>query len=401
MPIVSRLTMLLNPSYLRTRVFNKIRDFFIKLFDVKPKDKNDYYTVGGWMISKKLAFAIVIIVGTISIVYLVFIRSAFGAGSGDNIRTYKYNSLILRMQKGEVRIKAKDGHVAYEGQVQKGYAQGKGNLFNKAGTLIYEGNFTKSKFEGNGVSYFPTGTVHYNGKFHSNLYSGKGSLYRENGNLEYEGEFLDGKKEGEGIYYDKAGNSVYSGTFAADDILYSKLVGLETTDVAKAYTGKRTVYQTDQSLVVYMSDINALYEIPNDAENLEDSSVVSSIYVISDYIMVGGKKATNVTALSVAMGSPIHQGDSVATVAESIGINILSQKKSVYSGPVNMERTKKKDDLYDVTGYSTDYKVYLYSFESGGLIYSFLTEDEAGSSFDMYFITADDLGDGDEKEASE
>lgn len=401
MPIVSRLTMLLNPSYLRTRVFNKIRDFFVKLFDVKPKDKNDYYTVGGWMISKKLAFAIVIIVGTISIVYLVFIRAAFGAKSGDNIRTYKYTSMILRMQKGDVRIKAKDGHIAYEGAVAKGYAQGKGNLFNKAGTLIYEGNFSKSKFEGAGVSYYPTGTVHYNGKFHSNLYSDKGSLYRQNGNLEYEGEFLEGKKEGEGIYYDTSGNAVYSGTFAADEILYSELVGKETTEVAGAYTGKRTVYQSDDSLVVYMKDIGALYEIPNDAENLDDSSVVESIYVLSDYIMIGDKKATNATALSVAMGSPIHQGDSVATLAESIGINILSNKKSVYSGPVDIEQTKKKDDLISVDSYDNNYMVYLYSYESSGLIYTFLTNDEAGSSFDMYFITADDLGGDDDKEASE
>ena len=152
MPIVNKLRMYTSVSFLRTKVLVKIREFFIKLLDVKPKHKKDYYTIGNWMISKKLAFAVVVIVGTVSLLYIVAVRKPFGNfGSTDGIKTYKYTSMALRMQTGKVRITGRGGYLAYEGDVEKGYVKGQGTLWDRQGSTVYVGNFDKSKYEGKGT----------------------------------------------------------------------------------------------------------------------------------------------------------------------------------------------------------------------------------------------------------
>ena len=52
-----------------------------------------------------------------------------------------------------------------------------------------------------------------------------------------------------------------------------------------------------------------------------------------------------------------------------------------------MDLTVELSDLITVKSYNLNYPVYLYTFERDGLLYSFLTRDEAGSGFDMYFIS--------------
>ena len=69
-PIVSKLRLWTSWNYVRTRVIGGIRDFFFRLLDVKPKNKNDYFTIFGWMVSKRLAYAVIIIVGVLSIWYI-------------------------------------------------------------------------------------------------------------------------------------------------------------------------------------------------------------------------------------------------------------------------------------------------------------------------------------------
>ena len=96
--IVSRLRLWLSWNYLRTRIIGGIRDFFYRLLDVKPKNKNDYYTVFGWMISKKLAYAIVVIIGVLSLWYITATTKIFDKlTQNGGLRTYSYNSVLLRL----------------------------------------------------------------------------------------------------------------------------------------------------------------------------------------------------------------------------------------------------------------------------------------------------------------
>ncbi len=389
MPIVTRIRLLTSLSYLRTQVFSKIRDFFVRLLNVKPRDKKDYYTIANWMVSKKLAFAVVVIIGTISLIYILYVRAPFGSfGGGDGIKTYNYTSLLLRLQNGMVRIKGNGGYLAYEGNVAGGYTAGNGTLYNREGSMVYIGNFERSKYEGKGTLYYPGEIVKYTGDFHENLFQGEGRLYRESGSLEYNGEFVASRKEGHGILYDTAGNKVFDGMFAADEIAYSQIVGQATSDLAEAYSGDRAVYLGNKYIAVYLSDINALYNIPVDNEELGDSSTINEIYVMNDHVNFGSSVCTSVSEISQVLGKPVYQGDSYATYPEIVAIYEMSKYKSVYAGTPEVEISRNLTDMLTISSYDRGYQVYLYSFEKDGLLYSFLTRDDAGSGFDMYFITA-------------
>ena len=70
MPLWIKLRLWTSPAFLRTQVFSKIREFFAKLLDIRPRDKRDYYPVFRWLVSKRLAFALVIAVGLVSLLYI-------------------------------------------------------------------------------------------------------------------------------------------------------------------------------------------------------------------------------------------------------------------------------------------------------------------------------------------
>ena len=388
MPIVNKLRMYTSISFLRTKVLVKVREFFIKLLDVKPKHKKDYYTVGNWMISKKLAFAAVVILGALSLLYIFAVRKPFGNfGSADGIKTYKYTSMALRLQTGKVRITGRGGYLAYEGNVEKGYTKGYGTLWDKQGSTVYIGNFEKSKYEGNGTLYYTGEIVHYTGDFHENIFEGTGKLYRESSTLWYQGEFVAGRKEGEGNLYDNGGTKVFEGIFAADEIAYSQLVGKTTADMAQQYIGRRKVFTGTDEMAVYLSDIDAVYSIPTENKELGDSSTIDAIYVLHDHINFGGNICTNIAQVRDIMGTPTYQGDSFATYPEICGIYEMSKNRKIYSGTPEISFTQELDDLITVDSYTLSYPVYLYTFERDGLLYSFLTRDEAGTGFDMYFIS--------------
>ena len=285
-PLVTKFRQITSENFIRTRVIAKIREFFVLLFDVRPKNKKDYYEVFGWLISKKLAYAIVVVIGVLSMIYLVSIRSMYlPQKQEDGIKTYDYDDVMLRFAKGKVRIKGKSGYLAYEGDVEKGSVTGSGNLYGVDGTLLYQGEFAQNEYEGSGTQYYPDGTMHYKGAFSGNLYEGTGKLYRENGTLSYDGEFARGMKEGTGKLYAAGDKPVYEGSFSKDQLVYSALLGKSTAEVAQAYTGSRVIYRNDSDFTVLMPDIQALYIGVTDEANLEEQVMVDSVYVLKDSIL--------------------------------------------------------------------------------------------------------------------
>ena len=172
---------------------------FQKLFDVRPKNKKDYYPVFRWLVSKRLAYALVVACCVGGLFVLWMLSPSFLSGAaGSGIRTYKYNSIPLKFYEGTVQVLARDGHVAYIGQVSEGAANGQGTLKDKDGNLVYEGAFAHSMYNGTGTSYYPDGTVCYTGTFTDNLYNGTGQFYRQSGVLEYDGEYVAGRRTGVG-----------------------------------------------------------------------------------------------------------------------------------------------------------------------------------------------------------
>ncbi len=388
--IVSKLRLWLSWNYVRTRVIGGIRDFFFRLLDVRPKNKNDYFTIFGWMVSKRLAYAGIVIVGVLSLWYIGATTKIFSKlTSNGGLRTYSYNSVLLRLAKDKVRIKAKSGYIAYEGDVSKGYATGEGSLYSKNDVLLYNGSFLKNKYEGEGSQYYESGALHYTGAFHNNLYEGDGKLYREDGTEEYEGGFFSGKKEGHGKLMDGGNNPIYDGNFSADEIVYSELLGKSADEVRSMYFGKQIMYEESPDMgsdtVMHLKDINAMYLAQGDGSAADDANKVTQVIVLKDTFSMGSTVADDIEDLKSLMGSPIYEGNSAVILPEAIAINVLNDQKRTMNGKVDMDVTEVYSDDIIVNSIATDYPVYVYTFERGDLVYSFVCK-ERGGGFVFYEI---------------
>lgn len=389
-PLVTKFRQITSENFIRTRVIAKIREFFVLLFDVRPKNKKDYYEVFGWLISKKLAYAIVVVIGVLSMIYLVSIRSMYlPQKQEDGIKTYDYDDVMLRFAKGKVRIRGKSGYLAYEGDVEKGSVTGSGNLYGVDGTLLYQGEFAQNEYEGSGTQYYPDGTMHYKGAFSGNLYEGTGKLYRENGTLSYDGEFARGMKEGTGKLYAAGDKPVYEGSFSKNQLVYSALLGKSTAEVAQAYTGSRVIYRNDSDFTVLMPDIQALYIGVTDEANLEEQVMVDSVYVLKDSILIGDQECTTIKDLKAAFGEIVYEGNSIVTLPEAVAINYLNTKKQTMNGSVELETTDEYTDVITVNRIQDDYPVYLYSFRKDGLLYTFVCKDK-NDTFSFYSIMSEE-----------
>lgn len=392
-PLVTKFRQLTSANFIRAKLIAKIRDFFVRLFDVRPKHKKDYYEVFGWLVSKRLAYAIVVVIGVLSMIYLVSIRSIYlpqkqAAGA---IKTYNYDDMMLRFAKGKVRILGKSGYLAYEGEVEKGGVNGYGNLYAVDQTLLYQGNFLNNKYEGSGTQYYADGTMHYKGNFSENLYEGTGKLYRENGSLAYDGEFARGMKEGIGKLYGDGDKPVYEGSFSRDQLVYSALLGKSTAEVAEAYHGERIIYQNDNEFTVLMPDINALYIGVTDEENLEDKIMVEGVYVLKNSIMLGNAECKTIADLRKVLGDAVYEGNSNVTLSEAVAINYLNKQKNTLNGFVELDTTDEFTDVITVNQIPDDYPVYLYSFHRNGLLYTFVCGDK-NDTFAFYSIMSEEGG---------
>ena len=396
--IVSKLRLWLSWNYVRTRVIGGIRDFFFRLLDVKPKNKNDYYTVFGWMISKRLAYAAIIIVGVLSLWYIGATSSIYKRlTQHGGLRTYSYDSVLLRLAKDKVRIKAKSGYIAYEGEVSKGYCTGEGTLFSPQSVMLYNGTFEKNRYEGEGSQYYESGALHYTGSFHENLYEGDGKLYREDGTEEYEGSFFAGLKDGHGKLIDGGNNAVYEGSFASDEIVYSELLGKSADEIRSMYFGKQILYEENPDMgsdtVMHLKDIDAMYLAQSDGSAADSSSKATQVVVLKKSFRSGTSEADDIEEVKTMLGQPVYEGNSTVILPEAIAINTLNDDRRVINGRVDMDTTEVYSDDIVVNSIAPDYPVYIYTFERGGLIYSFVCR-ERGGKFEFYEIMDGGGGDG-------
>ena len=394
-PLLTRARLFLSPSY----IFTRLKDFFIRFFtqilNVKPRDKNDYYTVGNWMVSKRLAFAVVIIVGVLSIAYIASSWTGLFPGSrNDGIKTYNYNNVLLKFAKGTVRIRGKSGYLAYEGEVSDAACNGSGTLMNPEGYVVYQGNFKQSMYEDEGTQYYQDGTLMYQGKFHENMHSGPGKIYRPNGSLEYEGEFALDMKEGEGTLYDMGHNEVFKGQFTMDDIKYSDLIGKTASQVAEAYKGERKIYQATGERTRFMPDIRCMTLEYLDEESIDTEAQVQSVYVLKNTFNTAEGPVSTFEDLSKYLGQPIYLGTSFGTLPEILTVNQLNRETDgiVLNGPADIEMTSVYTEYTEVTSYDNEYEVYLHTYHKDGLLYTFVTS-QGMDTFYYYYVQGENLSD--------
>lgn len=374
-------------TFWKTKGITTLRKFFSKLFDIKPRNKKDYYPVFRWLISKRLAFAGVIALAVICL-YFIFVMSPVSALFTDakaSIRTYKYNSIPLKYYSGTVQILARDGHIAYVGSVDSGVCAGSGKLYNSDGGLVYDGEFQNSMYNGTGKLYYPEGTLKYEGSFTDNLFNGQGTYFRPNGIIQYKGSFTDGLRSGKGELYNSGGNLVFSGNFQADHLIYPEFVGKTAAEAAVMYTGDYAIYSTEDEYCVEMREINAIYKAESGANSLDEEWKISGIYVLSNTFSIASNVLTNIDALTAYFGEPNYFGYTWVTLPETVAVNLLASSGESAFGKVDMKMTSSFDNVYDVSQYDQNYEIYIYSYEMDGLIYTFYCKDGI-SDFLMYSV---------------
>ena len=358
-----------------------------KLFDVKPHDKNDYFTVRNWMISRRLGFAVVIVVGLISLYFLITVAGSLGLGkaASDGVRVYRYTSIPLRFAEGNVKIKARSGYIAYEGNVKDGYAEGYGNLYSKDSNLIYSGEFGHGRYNGTGTLFYADGQTQYEGEFADNCFQGTGILYRLNGSKEYEGDFLNGCKEGQGSLFDSGDNIIFTGAFHCDGLVYSQFLAKKTSEIGNIYTGSSRIYSNDADTLVYMEDIQAMYRINQMQTSVEDEPVISQVYVLNSELIYGQTVISSLDDLTKVMGEPEFQGNTYITLPEAVAVELINQKGNSLNIDTQLETAAVYDEVQTVKSYRTMSEIYLYVYQTDDLIYTFFCEDR-NAPFFMYMI---------------
>jgi len=382
-PLWTKLKYWTSWNFIKTKILTKIRNALSSIFQVKPKDKHDYYPLFHYLISKRLARAIVIVVGILCLCYFVWVNPIVniveGVGKGEKV--YAYNSLPLRFAEGEVKIKAKAGYIAYEGNVEKGYATGQGRLYDEYGSLIYKGNFDKNEYSGQGTLYYPVGQVKYEGEFQKNTFEGTGTLYRENGTKQYKGLFSEGVFEGEGTLYNAAEVAAFTGMFQNGELIYTQLLDKTPSEIAEYYTGDTTLYQSDNETIVIMEDIDAFYVTPAQSTDMDGEVKASTVYVGKNEFVYGDRRMTTIAEIRELLGNPVFEGNSYATFAENVGIHWLSQKGTEIPIDVKLQAQAAFDDVWTVEDYTKDSIVYLYVFVVQDISYTFITQDRNGEFF--------------------
>ncbi len=377
----------LTPSFWQSKVLTGLRNFLQKLFDVKPHDKNDYFTVRNWMISRRLGFAVVIVVGLISLYFLITVAGSLGLGkaASDGVRVYRYTSIPLRFAEGNVKIKARSGYIAYEGNVKDGYAEGYGNLYSKDSNLIYSGEFGHGRYNGTGTLFYADGQTQYEGEFADNCFQGTGILYRLNGSKEYEGDFLNGCKEGQGSLFDSGDNIIFTGAFHCDGLVYSQFLAKKTSEIGNIYTGSSRIYSNDADTLVYMEDIQAMYRIDQMQTSVEDEPVISQVYVLNSELIYGQTVISSLNDLTKVMGEPEFQGNTYITLPEAVAVELINQKGNPLNIDTQLETAAVYDEVQTVKSYRTMSEIYLYVYQTDDLIYTFFCEDR-NTPFFMYMI---------------
>jgi hypothetical protein len=387
-PLWTKLRFITSPSWWRTKGITKLRQAFTKLFDIRPKHRKDYYSIGRWLVSKRLAFALVIALAVLGLFY-IFVMSPSALlkeGDGVSIRTYRYNAAPLKFYSGTVRILAKSKYVAYIGNVDGGEVTGDGTLYARDGHVVYEGSFDNCMYNGAGRLYYPSGVLEYAGSFTDNLYNGAGSFFRENGVVEYVGEYTAGARSGTGTLYNSGGNPVFTGSFRQDKIVFGEFLGKTTQDAAGMYTGIQDIYSTDSEYCVDMKEIGAAYAVRSGAKSLDDSWIITNVYVMGRSISVGGAELATVNELTAQLGTPIYLGSTWVDLSEAVMVNDSIEAGNTDLPAVSIDAVSTFDGVYNVKSYDTGFELYIYVYSYDGIIYTFYSDGSSSTGFFMYSL---------------
>lgn len=369
-------------------IWKKVGDVWykqlLKALKFHPKDSRDYYRIGRWMVSSRLAWVLVLAVIGFSVLLFVMIKPVGLFGRETGCLAYRYDAIPLKFHKGQVKILGKSGYTAYIGEVKKGMAEGTGTLYNKAGDIVYQGEFVANQFQGKGELNYSGNLLRYQGEFQKNLFHGTGSLYRKNGNLEYQGTFYQGKKQGEGTLYGDTETVVYQGKFQAGEVVYEELLGKTTAQASEMYTGSRKVFSLEDEVCAALLDIEAVY-CGKSQEELKEEWTITGVYVLKDYFCAGGQKFAKISELTDYFGEPAYEGYTEISFSEAVALNQLPNIEDCFGTTVKMNGSKVFSDVEQIQSYDDTYSLYLTAYTDETCQYLFFA-DKRREEFFFYLI---------------
>lgn len=366
---------------------DKVKEAVKKLPDLKPESEDDYYGIGGFLVSRKLAFVLVLAASVICAGLTVSFIPDIEKEEAEVLRVYKYNSAGLKFISDKVRILGKSGYTAYTGDVDKGEVTGEGTLYAPDGHIVYSGSFDNNMYNGSGKRYYDNSGLWYEGSFKDNLFDGEGTMYREDGTVWYSGNFSQGYMEGEGQLYGKYGKPVYKGTFTKNNILFKELLGKSTAEVSGIYMGETIVYEGSDAYCVCMRDIGALYFGDTDKERMDEDVRVSGVYVLSDSVSFALERAESIREVKKVLGEPLYEGNTALSIKDKAALlEACKEKKDVLYGNSEMKTKAVFDDVYEITQQGKEYLVYMYVFQEEDIIYTFFCRDR-NEGFAFYMIS--------------
>ena len=397
MPFFNRIRIWFSWTYLSNKLNMSIRTQTTKIFKVRAKDKDDYYTIFGWMVAKPLAIAVSIAVVVLCCAYIVAMIPAKSAQKG--YKMYKYNSLALKYISSErVGILGKSGYVAYEGDVKDGVIEGSGKLFFKDGTLCYAGEFQKNAYNGKGKRYYRGGELWYDGDFKDNEFDGEGTLYRQDGSKLYSGNFVNSMKDGEGSLFDTAGNEIFHGGFSKDTIVYKQLLGKASDEINEYYKAKSDLYTTENLFMKPMEGINVLCRGRIGDNTLDGKSEVDGVYVLNNFFIdSSGNSVSETEKLKNKFKKLVYQGYTELMEDDALAVTMARFADEEIKDSIKLEKTSILEDAASITGYKAELPVYVHVFHDNGCSYTFYSQ-ETGKGFFMYLIQPIS-GEAEEKEA--
>lgn len=392
MPVTSKLRLYTSKSFLKNKLLARIRNFFLGLFDVRPRDEKDYYAFLGWLVSRRLAMAASVVVIVLCLGFLWKTKPEKAQGESP-YKAYKYDSVMLKFATGKVQILGKSGYTAYIGDVEKGMVKGTGRLYDPKGNVVYEGEFDANAYNGTGKAYYAdlesgTGSqLKYEGTFKDNVYEGVGKLYRENGTLSYEGSFRMGNMDGEGTLYGASQEPIYAGHFSQGQIMYPELLGKRTDEVAKMYTGARDVVIADNIYAVFMKGIDAIYYDDGGGNTLESEYKVKGVYVLQPFICFDNENVEETARLGEIFGAPVYEGNTYLEPKDEIALNKACwlRGQDVLYGKASYKETAVYDDVAQAQDFARNYQAYIYVYEKDEIVYTFFSKDR-DDGFEFYLI---------------
>lgn len=369
-----------NPRYLARLFNNKIKRLLLVLFDYTPKDASDYYSFGRWLVSKKLAILLVLVVGMFSTMYLLNFIPAIPSGgqvvARSDLSSYRYNDIRLRGFTGKAQLLGRGGRVYYQGELKSGKATGAGTLYNWEGSMVYTGSFDNNLYHGQGRMYYPDGGVCYQGEFTNNLYHGQGVGYDESGVKRYEGAFAQGLYEGEGTLYSSAGSPVYRGPHHQGAVDVLQFLGVENTLLGQSFVGAKRVYVERFSTTAVFTDLSVVYEV---AAPLDGTTPTVSRLYATDPAQIGAETAQTSAELRQRFGAPLYYGDTTLNTAEYCVLEELERTgRQDFAGVYQYTSRRSGGELYTME-VEQPQEIYLESYSDQEYLYTFYFADRQGA----------------------